>query len=173
MTNPLIVAQLRVWRLMRMPEEETAVAALRAAATAAGRRLVEVRGSAGVHGLTLAWQQESPLTSKDPGGPPGGTERDIIAFAACLRLCWPDPDEPLLPGVASTVGAVRDALKPLGVQQVVSAVNRLSAWGFLEMDLGDGTIRLGPAVATWPDAEIAQLRRQHATLPGNGDACRE
>jgi hypothetical protein len=168
-----MVAQLRVWRLMRMPDEEAGVAALRAAAMAAGRRVVEVRGPAGEHGLTLAWQQESPLTSKDPGGPPGGTERDLITFAACLRLCWPDPDEPLLPGVASTMDAVRDALTPWGVQQVVSAVNRLSAWGFLETDLGDGTVRLGPAVATWPDTEVAQLRRQHATLPGNGDAGRE
>lgn len=173
MTNPFMVAQLRIWRLMRMPDDEADVAAMRAAAMAAGRRVVEVRGPAGEHGLALAWQQESPLTPKDPGGPAGGTERDIITFAACLGLCWPDPDEPLLPGVASTVDAVRDALKPLAVQQIVQAINRLSAWGFLETDLEDGTIRLGPAVAAWPDLEIAQLRRQHAALPGHGDADNE
>ncbi|WP_410573385.1 hypothetical protein [Amycolatopsis sp. cmx-4-61] len=172
MTNPFIVAQLRIWRLMRMPDEEAGAAALRAAATAAGHRIVEVHGPAGEHGLTLAWQQPSPLTPKDPGGPPGGTERDILTLAACLHLCWPDPDQPILPGVASTLDALRDALKSLGVQQVIPSVNRLSAWGYLETDLGDGTIRLGPAVATWTDTEIAQLRRQHATLPGNEDAGR-
>lgn len=71
---------------------------------------------------------------------PGGTERDIITFAACVGLCRPDPDEPLLPSIVSTVGAARDAPKPLGVQQIVQAIDRLNAWGFLETDLDDGTI---------------------------------
>lgn len=173
MTDAFTLAQMRIWRTIRAPEEEAEVSALRAAAARAGRKVVEVTGPAGERELTLAWAQENPLTPNDPGGPADGTERDVITFAACLSRCWPDPDEPLFPGVATTLDAVRDTLKPLGVQQVVHAVNRLRAWGYLTPDLGDGMIRLGPAVATWSDTDVARLRREHTSLPRPGGASRE
>lgn len=173
MTDAFMLAEMRIRRTVGVPEEETEGGALRAAAARAGRRVMEVHGPAGERELTLAWVQENPLTPNDPGGPPGGAERDIITFAACLSHCWPDSDEPLFPGVVTTLDDVRDTLKLLGVQQVVHAVNRLRAWGYLAPDLGDGTIRLGPAVATWPDTDVARLRREHAALPRSGGASRE
>lgn len=49
---------------MRMPDDEAGVAAMRAAAMASGRRVVEVRGPAGERGLALVWQQESLYRAK-------------------------------------------------------------------------------------------------------------
>jgi hypothetical protein len=115
--------------------------------------------------LTLGWREEVSLTQGDTGGPGGAGEGTVVVLAACLSCCWPDPDAPIFPGLPTSFEELRQTLAPLGIQNVTHAVNRLRRWGYLVADLGDGAIRLGPAVATWTQADVGSLRREHSRLP--------
>ncbi|MFE9751141.1 hypothetical protein ACFYOT_40070 [Saccharothrix saharensis] len=164
MTEAFRLAQLRVWRTIAAPEDDADLADLKAAAANAGRRLVELRGTGPVN-LALGWLEEGPLTPDDVGGPGGAGEATVVVLAACLTCCWPDPDAPIFPGVPTTFEELRRILAPLGIQNVTQAVNRLCRWGYLAPDLFDGAIRLGPVVATWPEADVDRLRRRYSQLP--------
>jgi hypothetical protein len=102
-----------------------------------------------------------------------------LMLAACLRCCWPDPDQPLYPGKTTTEGQIFRALDSLGRTRVTdpeeanngvyrvrkSALRLLRACAFLAPELGDGSIRLGPAIAQWTSTDVAELRRGHHLLP--------
>lgn len=165
MTEAFRLAQMRVWRTITPPEDDTGLSDLGIAAARAGRRLVELRGGDSGVELTLAWREEAPLTPGDAGGPGDAGEGTVIVLAACLSCCWPDPDAPIFPGMPTTFEELRQTLAPLGIQNVTHAVNRLRRWGYLTSDLGDGAIWLGPAVATWTQADVDSLRREHSRLP--------
>lgn len=165
MTEAFRLAQMRVWRTITPPEDDADLTDLRVAAARAGRRLVELRGGDSGVELTLGWREEVPLTPDDAGGPSGAGEGTVVVLAACLSCCWPDPDAPIFPGMPTTFEELRQTLAPLGIQNVTHAVNRLRRWGYLVTDLVDGAIRLGPAVATWTQADVDSLRREHSRLP--------
>lgn len=173
MTEAFMLAQLRIWRTIQAPEDETELAALHAAAARAGRRLVELRGAGPHTELTTGWLEQSHLTPDDTGGPGGASEGAIVVLAACLSCCWPDPDAPVFPGVPTTLEELRHTVAPLRIQNLTLALNRLRRWGYLAPDSGDGTVRLGPMVATWQNADLDGLRRRHVELPavrgGAGD----
>jgi hypothetical protein len=174
------LGRLRAARVLARPEDPGTLRQLRAAATQAGRTVVEVRRQGGP-GLTLGWLEGSePLC-----GPDGGVDRRVapptvlLTFAACLRACWPDPERDPYPGVVATEAQVLAALatldptrlRGLGDDEGVggaerhrkSALRQLRAAGFLDPD--DEQIRLGPAVTLWAAADIATLRRVHGRLP--------
>ncbi|MFC0541904.1 hypothetical protein [Kutzneria chonburiensis] len=163
MDDRVRLAALRASRTLPMPEDVDELAEVRVAAARAGRRLVETSSRDGAPELALGWQQDNALTPDDPGGPPKPTEGEILALAACLRACWPDPDEPLYPGATALVSDIAAALRPLGISGVTRSLNRLVVLGFVLVD--SGTVRLGPDVAFWRDADIASLRREHHQLP--------
>ncbi|WP_025358598.1 hypothetical protein [Kutzneria albida] len=141
-----------------------------AAAGRAGRRLVEVRSKDGRSELIMGWLQDNALTPEDPGGPAKPSVGETLVLAACLRACWPDPDEPLYPGGMTTVAEIGVALEPLGVKGtgVTRALNSLRARGFLAADTADDTVRLGPEIALWREADVAALRREYRQLPAAG-----
>jgi hypothetical protein len=167
MDDLLRLAALRARRTSPVPREVDELRRLHMAADRAGRRLVEVRSQDDRPELIMGWLQDNALTPDDPGGPTKPSVGETLVLAACLRACWPDPDEPLYPGGMTSVAEIGAALEPLGVKGtgVTRALNSLRARGFLAADTADDTIRLGPEIALWREADIATLRGEHHQLP--------
>jgi hypothetical protein len=170
MDDRLRLAALRACRSSPAPCEVEELRQLHAAADRAGRRLVEVRSHDDRSELIMGWLQDNALTPDDPGGPTKPSVGETLVLAACLRACWPDPDEPLYPGGTTTVAEIGVALEPLGVKGtgVTRALNSLRARGFLAANTVDDIIRLGPEIALWREADVAALRREHHQLPAAG-----
>ena len=166
-----------------MPDTAYALAAMRAGtthtlterdrsaaeATAArlGRRVVEVGRAAGEAELALGFAdgyEPNPVDSiysvrRLPPIP-------LVAFACCLGCCWPDTDAPPYPGQPTTVEAVVALATSLGARQshLLGALrNDLTLAGLVVVD--GHTLCLGPALAAWPDAQVAALRRLSESLP--------
>ena len=166
MTNDrLRLAALRASHTAPLPHDRDELGALRAAAGRAGRRLVDVRAPGREPELIMGWILDNALTPDDPGGPAKPPEGSVLALAACVCACWPDPDQPLYPGGSTTVAEITAALAPLGVKNVTRALNHLRAHGFLVQDTADGAVRLGPEIALWRDTDIGALRREYHQLP--------
>src|SRR5688572_8344961 len=97
------LARMRAARTLPRPAEPGSMRALRAAATRAGRTLVEVRDGEGA-ALALGWLEGS----EPPTDPASGVVRrqlsplTLLVFAACLRACWPNRDADPYPGVSAT-----------------------------------------------------------------------
>ncbi|MEV0088692.1 hypothetical protein [Saccharopolyspora sp. NPDC050642] len=170
MDDRLRLAALRARRTSPAPREVEELRQLHAAADGAGRRLVEVRSQDDRSELVMGWLQDNALTPDDPGGPTKPSVGETLVLVACLRACWPDPDEPLYPGGTTTVAEIGVALEPLGVKGtgVTRALNSLRARGFLAADTADDIIRLGPEIALWREADAAVLRREYRQLPTAG-----
>jgi hypothetical protein len=180
------LARIRALRATAMLADAAGSGALQASADRAGRRLVGVAAADGGLGIALGWQEcdepavlDEPLSGVCRLAPPTVQ----LVLAACLRSCWPDPDKPVYPGLATTEATVLEALDRLGArtpepwhEQAGSGVYRhrksalrvLRACGFLAPDAADGSVRLGPAVAQWPAADVDELRRCHHLLPAPG-----
>ncbi|WP_194827789.1 hypothetical protein [Nocardia sp. XZ_19_231] len=166
MDKAITLARLRALQVVSPPVDRHEIDALRAAAHTAGRRLIEVTTADGQTGIVAGWLHDSPLAIDERGGPPGTSEGAVLVLAACVRLCWPDPDKPLLPGTVTTVADIKASLSNLGVHQVTGALNRLSACGYLRLDQTGTAVWLGPAIGLWRAEDVALLQREYATLPG-------
>ena len=164
MDDRVMLAALRAARTL--PADGVNGAALEVAARAAGRVVARYVQPDGVESVVLGYAQPSPLGPEAPSGPQGATPVPLLVLAACLRLCWSEPDDPFLPGKEVTLDEVKYALASLEVMHVDQAVNRLRATGHLVDGAEPGTIRLGPELALWTDTDIDALRRDHHRLPG-------
>jgi hypothetical protein len=183
MSDGYALARIRVLGLAPVPASPADVDTMRIAANRAGRRLVHLSGADGALAVALGWQEgDEPAVLQEP-------LVDIyrhasptvqLVLAACVRCCWPDPDQPLYPGETATEAQVFRALDSLGTRMLSadleeanngvhrarkSALRVLRACAFLASDTSDGAIRLGPAIAQWTPADIAELRRGHDFLP--------
>lgn len=155
-----------------------APAPVRAAAARAGRALADA-GRPGEPAHALGWVSGfEPVAGDDAGvqrqRPPTWL---LLTFAACLRACWPDPDDHPFPGEDATEEQVLDALASLGSLSGPSldgglaverhqkgALRKLRDAGLLDRD--ETVVRLGPQVAVWSDGQLAELRAVRDRMPG-------
>lgn len=177
------LAKIRVLGVIHSPDNRAKSDSLRTAADHAGRRLVDVVCPGGERGIALGWQNgDEPAVMDEPLSEiyRHATTTVQLMLAACLRCCWPDPGQPLYPGEATTETVVFRALDNLRARAPSadsdevrkgahghrrSALRVLRACGFLAPDAGEGTIRLGPAIAQWTPADITELASDHHLLP--------
>jgi hypothetical protein len=189
-----LLAALRARRTIPGPLEEKQVRALRAAAGRTGRTVVEIHGGR----VLLGWDADAEgvwageamegVRSMRPAAP-----RLLRALAACIRCCWSDPDAPLYPAqpakiadvVAAVValGSIKNAGEPgiAGERHARGALTTLDSAGLITLDQEDGTLSLGPVIATWPERDVGILRSTWSRLPatppirtqGDGDVPRE
>jgi hypothetical protein len=187
MPDPLSLARMRVNRTVPVPLDVTALAALRGAADFAGRQVIDLAGHDGIRVLMLGWPddfdqggvfgQESWSTRQAPPSV-------LLTLAACIRCCWPSPEESPYPGEPAPEERIMAALERFthadrdsgapgrGARPAwKSALRFLRACGFLAPDEGNSQVRLGPEIAAWSEADIRQLRDRYGDLPGaDGDA---
>lgn len=146
--------------------------ALEAVAGQIGRRVVDVQDGSG-WAATLGWAdgfepnpQDGVLSVRRLTASP------LITLAACLGLCWQDRSEPPYPGVTVRQDQVLDVVAALGADRAhtLGALrHELREAGLIELDVHRAEIRLGPAIAAWPPAQIDTLRRFAGLLPGAVD----
>ncbi|MGQ0805940.1 MAG: hypothetical protein ACT4PI_19055 [Actinomycetota bacterium] len=144
---------------------------LPAAAAAAGRRVVRVTGPGGGTEVTLGW---GDAVEPDPDAQPFAVQRlspsALATLAVCLRCCWPEASRDPLPGRAVGVREVLIVAAAAGIDlrwAKAALLHDLPAAGFVALDDAhhDPTVRLGPALAGWPDGQWALMRRSHERLP--------
>jgi hypothetical protein len=93
-------------------------------------------------------------------------------LAASLRCCWPEPTDPLWPGIPASSSTVIALFRELTAgrdpeaqhRAAVAAVGRLEGSGWLLADDRD-TLRLGPRVALWSAADLTVLRQLWHAMP--------
>jgi hypothetical protein len=175
---PQLLAALRALRTVPGPLESSQARALLAAAGRTGRTVVEVDGGR----VLLGWDADAEgiwageamegVRSARPAAP-----RLLRALAGCIRCCWPDPDAPLYPArpakiadvlaAVVTLGSIKDAGDPgfAGELHVRGALTTLGFAGLITLDQADGTLSLGPVIATWPERDVAVLRTAWSRLP--------
>lgn len=164
MTEPdeaaVALARLRAARTAPVPADARGPASRRASRL--GRHLLQTgRGQS-----VLAWDDGALPEADDSWSTHRLTSVPVRTFAACLALCWPDPNEDPYPGRATTVDDVAVALAANGVDTRHgrgALRGELVAAGLVHVD--GHTVRLGPAVASWSPSHVAALRRLHARLP--------
>ncbi|WP_326731897.1 hypothetical protein [Streptomyces phaeochromogenes] len=177
------LARARALRVVPVPTAEEGLSRLQGAVDDVERRLVEVAPVGGPGGLLIAWAHDVDPSGSSTGD--GQTHREatpslLLTLGACLRACWPDPDQPPYPGIAAVEKAVLAALVlpdegPVrqGIAQHAPfnpfrrALRMLRACAWLEPDLHDGRVRLGPMVAAWTERDIDELRRSYPLLPSS------
>lgn len=169
----LVLARLRASRTC--PAADADDAQIAAAAGAAGRRLVRVTGSTRRPEVTLGW---GDAVEPDPDAQSFQVQRlaptALATLAVCLRCCWPEPDSDPLPGRVVDVRDVLTVAAAAGIdlRWAKAALHHdLPAAGLVAIDnTSEGsTVRLGPALAAWPDGQWALLRRSHDRLPARPD----
>ena len=176
MSDPLALARLRACRTVTMPLDASGLALLEEAATAAGRRLLDVALPDGGRRLMLGWPAEvDPATALGLAGEEASGPRPaaFLVLAAAIGCCWPSGEEPLLPGVPSTQADVLAALARFTQRDSIQgsgpswkrAITFLRACGFLAVGPDPASIRLGPEVIRWDDADVRHLRDRHDDLP--------
>jgi hypothetical protein len=163
-----------------LPTAPTAYAALIAAASRAGRRVVDV-GRPGCPAATLGWIEGA----EPPTGPDSGVKRVapaptlLLTFAAALRCCWQDPQTHPWPGIeadeADVLAAMRslgrigaDSLGPGAERHQRGALRKLREAGYL--DQACDRVRLGPRVAAWAESQVDELRSHYHRLPSQDEA---
>jgi hypothetical protein len=142
--------------------------AAEAVAAELGRRVVEVETRGGTASVALGFADGY---EPSPGDGVFDVRRltpiPLVALATCLGLCWTAPDEPPHPGEPVPIERVLEVATALGAppSHLLGAMrNELTMAGLVEMD--DTTVRIGPAVAAWTDAQVDALRRFADALPG-------
>jgi hypothetical protein len=167
-TAAVQLARLRAGRVVSLDPDEYAQA-YRQAETL-GRRLIEVGRRGRMRLCLLAWADgAAPSAGDERYEARGLTPIPLVAFACCLRLCWPDPTEPLYPGKETSEAAVLKLARTLtpADTHVKSAIRRLlPGVGLTAFDQATHQVRLGPEVAGYDEVELAAFRRLHAQLPG-------
>lgn len=164
MDDRVWLAALRATGTAELPDDIATAEARLAAASGAGRQLVPVDLPRGP-GWTMTWRDDVAPELESAGSPGTSSANPVIVLAACLRACWTDSAAPLYPGGETTIEHVTQVVSVLGVVQARRALNRLLWWGYLTEDSGRGSVRLGPRVALWSEADIAYLRAEYDLLP--------
>lgn len=145
-------------------------------ATPAGlRRLVEADAQA-VWLLPQLPESAGPAVLQEYGLPAMSmtdTRGTLRVLAACLRCCWADPGADIWPGRRADVAAVeavfarlvpgRDALTRR--RTLMGGLRRLAGSGWLLLDEGKKTVRVGPKVAAWGTLELSTLRELWRMIP--------
>ena len=145
-------------------------------AEAAGRVLVDASGH-GRSRVTLGW----PDGHEPPTGDPTCVRRvatmiPLVTLGAAIRACWPDPQQPMLPGQDvhdnDLVAAVQRLAPrtPGGEDSIAAHVKgalvRFRENGYLTSPDDDPqTYRLGPVIAAWTASQINLISRSWSTLP--------
>ncbi|WP_163505770.1 hypothetical protein [Fodinicola acaciae] len=101
---------------------------------------------------------------------PNETNRVLLC---CLRCCWSDADKPW-PGVAASMDDILDVAAQLAPGRsaestrmlTVGALRRLATHRWILLDEAKSVVRLGPAVALWPDSDLGTLRDLCRDMPG-------
>lgn len=173
-----LLAAMRALRTVPGPQDPSHARALRSAARRTGRTIVEVsRGQ-----MLLGWDADTEgiwagegmasVRSARPAQP-----RLLRALAACLRCCWVDPDSPIYPAVPASIDEVLAAVASLsgtaepndsglaGRRHARGALTTLDAAGLIVLDEHEGTVSLGPVIATWSERDISVLRGVWLRLP--------
>lgn len=149
-----------------LPAETVDVAALTTLMEQAGRRLI-VTTPDGQRHITAGWTDETrPVIDQETIVAPVATRSFAIAFAAALGLCWSEASAPPHPGQTVTLAEVVDAAERAGTSHAWAKgalTNLLSGAGLVEIN--DGELRLGPAVAALTPAQVSAFRRIHDRLP--------
>ena len=163
----LQLARLRAGGMVALAPDEHAAASRQARRL--GRRLVDIDTSGRERRCLLAWPEGAMPSSADERYQLRTlTPIPLLAFACCRRLCWPDPAEPIYPGIETTEAAVLKlacSLTPADIH-FKSAIRRvLPAVGLIAFDESTRRLRLGPQVACYDALELEALRRLHPRLP--------
>jgi hypothetical protein len=164
------LAALRAQRTRRVPM--AARAAVERAAERLGQRLVDVRDADGSISYTLGWADGyEPIPSKDTFSVRALAPMALLAFGICIGICWRDRELDPYPGEAVPFNVVVEAAVRLGAdyKHVVGALRGELQFAGLVVEAGP-SLRLGPALAVWPPAQVALLRRAADSLPRGGDA---
>jgi hypothetical protein len=142
--------------------------AAEAAAAELGRRVVELHARGGTASVAPGFADGY---EPSPGDGVFEVRRlspiPLVALATCLGLCWTAPDEAPHPGEPVTIERVLEVAAALGApsSHLLGAMrHELTMAGLVEMD--DTTVRIGPAIAAWTDAQVDALRRFADALPG-------
>jgi hypothetical protein len=143
------------------------IAAVFEAASALGRRLVEITAADGPRAFVLGWSDgNEPAIGQEGISVRHLSAIPILTFACCLRLCWPDPASDPYPGERTRVADVIRLATSIGAddRHVKGALrSELRAAGLVQLHVTE--LSLGPAVAAWAPAQVEALRRYHTTLP--------
>jgi hypothetical protein len=159
------LAAMRAGSTVTLRERDRSV--VEAVAARLGRRVVEVDPHGESARLALGFADGY---EPNPGEGVFAVRRltpiPLVALAACLGLCWTELGAPPYPGQPVTIDAVIEVTSGLGAppSHVLGALrNELTMAGLVVMD--DISVRLGPAVAAWTDAQVDALRRFADVLP--------
>jgi uncharacterized linocin/CFP29 family protein len=142
--------------------------AAEAVAAELGRRVVEVSTGGGTASVALGFADGYEA---NPAEGVFDVRRlspiPLVALATCLGLCWTELDQPPYPGEPASIERVLEVTTALGAapSHLLGAMrNELTMAGLVQMD--DTTVRIGPAIAAWTDAQVDALRRFADALPG-------
>jgi hypothetical protein len=163
------LAALRTQRTRTVPPELRPAVAN--AAERLGRRLVDVRQADGSISLTLGWADGyEPVPSEATFGVRRLPPLAQVALGVCIGLCWQDRDAPPYPGGPVPFDEAVAVTVKLGLdyKHVVGAMRGELQFAGLLVET-DGGLRLGPAVAAWPPAQVELLRRAAEILPEPSD----
>jgi hypothetical protein len=102
---------------------------------------------------------------------PNETSRVLLC---CLRCCWGEHSDRPWPGVSASFDDILDVAGQLAPGRspestrmlTVGALRRLATHRWLLLDEPASTVRLGPAVALWPESDLASLRDLCRDTPG-------
>lgn len=149
-----------------LPANAVDVPALTTLLQQAGRRLITLTRGDKRH-VTAGWTDETrPVIDQETIVGPVATRAFAVSFAAALGLCWPDPSAPPYPGNTVALADVVDAAEQAGTSHAWAKgalTNLLAAAGLVDID--DGQLWLGPAVAALSPAQVSAFRRIHDRLP--------
>lgn len=146
---------------------------LSAGAIRAGRSLVTTRLGTD-HVALLGWAPGAEPFEEDPRS--GPSPLLVHTFAACLGSCWRHRDAHPWPGLpaleADVISALAEArgeqeLPKTVVGKVRSGIALLRSAMWLDPTVE--TIRLGPRVAAWSEAQVDVLREAFDRLPRLAD----
>jgi hypothetical protein len=164
------LAALRVQRIRRL-SGATRHAVARTAERI-GQRVVEVRGGDDGISHTLGWADGyEPIPHKDTFSVRPLAPVALLALGTCIAFCWQEREADPYPGEAISFNDVVAATVALGAdyKHVVGALRGELLLAGLLVE-GGANLRLGPAMAAWPPAQVALLRRAADSLPGGEDA---
>lgn len=138
------------------------------------RRLVEPDADA-VWLVPVLPEGARPGVLTDLGLPEPITEQPndtARVFAACVRCCWTEPTGALWPAspagypqVASVFARIAEREPSALHRALLAGIRRLAGAGWLLWDEPNGTVRLGPRVATWENVDLTALRELCRMLP--------
>lgn len=163
------LAALRAERVRQI--DPSALDSVAEVAERLGRSVVEVRVASGSVAHTLSWAD---------GYEPAPHEETFVvrrlapvaqlALGTCIGLCWRDREGAPYPGEPVAFNEAVSATVALGVdyKHVVGALRGDLQFAGLLLEDGQ-SLRLGPAFAAWPPAQLELLRRAVDTLPGVSD----